>query len=178
MTASLVRTDMGLQVRRFASPQAARAAQAPIESDGIGVALMPVVCSWCGVGLGAKACAPHMAGLTSHGMCPACWEKLFAALDFPPLAIDEAASPSALPHPGPTASRGVTGTTAHGYEASALEHPSRGPAASSLSPAPLFSCVTGADFGRANAAAKARGNPLAVRIRAALAKLREGCRHA
>lgn len=75
MISSLVMTDFGLQVRRFASAEAARAAQAPIEGDGLGASLMPVVCAWCGAKMGAKVCAPHMACRVSHGICPACRAK-------------------------------------------------------------------------------------------------------
>ena len=51
-----------------------------VESDGIGAALMPVVCAWCRVPLGAKVCAPAMSGKVSHGMCEACSERLMRGM--------------------------------------------------------------------------------------------------
>lgn len=51
------------------------------ESDGIGAALMPVVCAWCGRPMGAKVCVPAMAGQTSHGMCRECLTKKKADFD-------------------------------------------------------------------------------------------------
>ena len=47
-----------------------------VETDGVGAELMPVVCAWCSVKMGAKVCEPAMAGKVSHGICPACFEFL------------------------------------------------------------------------------------------------------
>jgi hypothetical protein len=77
---ALVHGDQGLTVRRFRTSEAAQAAQANIESDGSGAPLMAVVCAWCQASLGAVVCAPAMAGQTSHGICPACKERVLGTL--------------------------------------------------------------------------------------------------
>ncbi|HWA28096.1 MAG TPA: hypothetical protein VG734_20765 [Lacunisphaera sp.] len=60
----------------------------------------------------------------------------------------------------------VKGTTAPGaYEPAVLEHPSGGPVAAFTFTRPLFWLVTGADFGRANAAARRRVNSVVEQIR-------------
>lgn len=42
--------------------------------------LMLVACAWCRTPLDAVACAPAMAGHTSHGICPACRVKVFSSV--------------------------------------------------------------------------------------------------
>lgn len=48
-----------------------------IETDGLGVDLMPVVCSWCKRDLPAKAWpTPVLPGQISHGICPKCADDM------------------------------------------------------------------------------------------------------
>jgi hypothetical protein len=51
--------------------------QAPLSLTG---PLMLVACAWCRTPLDAVACAPSMAGHTSHGICPACRDQLLSSV--------------------------------------------------------------------------------------------------
>ena len=155
MHSALVMTEFGLQVRRFSTTEAAQAAEANRETDGIGVSLMPMVCCRCGRSLGAKVCAPAMAGKISHGMCrggscavssatagrdrqnfgPTGGAALRLGVDAerrtsPVGPLNDASSPKQQPKSGPSAASGVNGTAAPGTPPAALEHLSGGPAAS------------------------------------------------
>lgn len=80
MPSALVLSDHGLAVRNFPTAAAARAAQVNRDTDGIGAPLMAVVCAWCGKHLGAIVCTPAQAGMTSHGICPPCKERVLGTL--------------------------------------------------------------------------------------------------
>lgn len=73
MSSALVATEMGLQVRRFKCVADARAAQANIESIGVGASLRPVICCWCNQPTGAAVlCDPGVMKPISDGMCSVC----------------------------------------------------------------------------------------------------------
>jgi len=38
--------------------------------------VLAVVCAWCRASLGTRPASPVTAGTVSHGMCPACAERL------------------------------------------------------------------------------------------------------
>lgn len=124
MSSALIMSDMGLRVRRFACVADARAAQANIESDGIGAALREVVCCWCAKPTGAAVlCAPGVLKPISDGMCAACLASQLDSLDAD-LLFNDVASP--LAHGA--GSLGVKWTAAPIVR---REHASGGPAASS-----------------------------------------------
>lgn len=51
-----------------------------IETDGLGAELMPVVCAWCKAPMGAKVCVSAVRGMVSHGICPACFDRVQAPI--------------------------------------------------------------------------------------------------
>jgi hypothetical protein len=134
MTSVLVVGDRGLDVRRFGNAGQARRVQAPIESDGLGASLMAVRCGWCGANIEAKVCEPAMAGKVSHGICPACQQKLLAGLPGVPRTLVRG---EGLESVGATRGFGC--------------HP-----ADAASPAPSNSRATGADIAAAAEAAGPR----------------------
>jgi hypothetical protein len=162
--------DAGLAVRRFPSSAAALAAQAPIESDGLGASLMPRVCAWCKVSLGAVVCEPAMAGCVSHGICPACSEILreearqLTAL----IAENEATAAQASTPPGaePLQVTGTADSAGVMIPPQVVEHARARPVASSL-----FWTITGLDFGRSIAWAKRQPNSISAQIRAKLGRI-------
>jgi hypothetical protein len=171
------------------------------DDDGLGAPMAPVVCSWCNRNMGAKVCAPDQAGKITHSVCPGCRAGLERETSLvtgeclegrgPQLGCGAVAADagSLAPSPSP-ASPGagvaaaapaggtlpgrVNGTSTPADEAAVLEHLSGGPAAASVTSfgaRPLWSCVTGADFGRSFKWAKSWVNPLAVHVAAAKAAL-------
>lgn len=117
------------------------------ESDGIGATLQKVVCAWCGKGLGAQACVPEMANTVSHGMCPAC-------------SAEQRAKSHTLVHGGRLeAAASLT------WELPSGDAGSPAPSFGTVTPRPLFWCVTGHDFKRSNDWARRHGNPVADQIR-------------
>jgi hypothetical protein len=76
MTSVLIQGDQGLAVRRFRCAADGRRAQANIESDGIGATLLRRVCGWCQAEMGVVAGSPDQAGEITHGICPACAERM------------------------------------------------------------------------------------------------------
>lgn len=76
-----------------------------LETDGLGAALMPVVCAWCRQPMGAKVCEAAMAGMVSHGICPGC-----VAIERAKLNLNDAPSAPARmqrPETGAAGSPGV-----------------------------------------------------------------------
>jgi hypothetical protein len=173
---ALVATEVGMLVRRFPTAAAARAAELDRETDGLPASLMARVCSWCNQSMGAVVCEPALAGKITHGICPACQERLLGelpgvpALSLSPVTpgVNEVAAGAAVSTlPGTQQPQQVKGITAPDAPASAaLEHLSGGPATSSLFPAERFWCVQGSDFGRVIAWARRQPRVVAEAIRA------------
>jgi hypothetical protein len=133
-----------------------------IETDGVGVDLMPVVCSWCRRDLPAKVWPTAVSrGEASHGVCPACRDQQLEALRSPVAPRNEVTSQPA--GPCPAAETGTAGPKG------AVEHARACPVASSLSVnRPLFFTVSGLDFGRSIAWARRTPNQVGEQVRSAL----------